>query len=1662
MRRLMNVLRCARVPILIGCIAWTLSVSGQSFTLVNVGSSPTVPTQSPVPGGADVTAGGIGVQAASDQFAFAYELRTGDFDLAVRVANVTLPDAWSQAGLMARGGVTVNAPFAAALSSPGPAGSYFSARTSTGGSVRTAGWFPANYPDTWLRLQRTVNQFTGYASFDGQNWEFLGTTNIAMPATINVGLALGAGVSNAVASAQFRDYANASGFFTTNQIVPFEPLGPSSRRTALVFTEIMYNPPDAWSTNNLQFVELYNSGTVPEDLTGHRLTGDIGFTFPPATTLSPGQFLIVAKDPAAASAFYGVTALGPFTGNLPNSGGTLRLVSEVGGRLLEVEYDNKWPWPVAADGAGHSLELWRPSYGENSASAWSASDSVGGTPGRAGHFGGDATRSVVINEFLAHTDLPEMDFIELYNHGNFPVDLSGCYLSDKLDTNRFQFPNPTIIPARGFLMLDELDLGFRLNAAGGKIVLRNAALTRVLDAVNYDAQENSVACGRWPDGADRWSRLAVPTPGLSNAPVRLENVVLNEVMYDPITGDDHDQYLELHNPGGVPAALAGWKIKGGVEFTFPTNTMLAPGGFMVVAKDTARLLANYPQLNATNLIGNFSGKLSGKTERITLSRPDVIIGTNDLGVWETNLVSIVVDEVTYANGGRWPQFANGGGSSMELIDPRADRRQPASWRDSDESQKAPWTTVDLTSVLENGQGGVNRFEFFLADNGEVLVDEIEFRNNGGVNLIANAGFESGATGYTLNGTHRRSFVENGTGLNGSRALHVIATGRGDAGPNKVFANLSAVTVGSPNTGTIRAKVRWLRGSRHLLFRPNGHWMEATPTLSVPANLGTPGLVNSRRVSNAGPAIYEVKHNPVLPAALQPVVVSARVQDPDGPGTLTLSYRVDPSSVYSNASMRDDGTSGDAVANDGVYSATIPGQTAGKLAAFRIIAADALAVGNIFPPESPTNECLVRWGEPIVAGTLGTYRIWITEATRSAWAARERNANDPLDCTFVYGNNRAIYDAGTLYSGSPFHTLFVGYNGPTGITCDYELNFRKDEKFLGAEDFVLSAIDTAQGGTFFPDPSAQVEITGNWIMRKLGQPSNHKRHVHLYVNGLRRGTVYEDSQQPNNELVEEFFPDDEHGELRKVEDWFEFDNGGSSFNYVTATVQQFTRAAGGIDTKRYRWNWRPRATDNPDDWTSFTNLITAMNTAGTGPLFVNNVRQRVDARRWLGPIAVHHLCGDWDSYGYQRGKNMFAYRSDNGLWGMLMWDIELCLGNSQSSVYTESIYMCHDPVLQKMLNGAPAFQREYLGLMLDALNGPFAPGAANALLDARYSALLRNGLAVGSPDFIKTYIANRRAFVLPQIPVAQFLVLTPAPSPSPNVVFGGSAPINVRTITADGKLLTLNWSSVAIWSSSLLLPNGTNLVEIIARDFAGNVVGSTNITMIVTAPTPWPPLRINEWMASNTGSSLDPADDDADDWFEIYNPTATNVALANWTLTDNPTNEVRYVVPAGYAVPANGYLLVWADDETQQNTNIRPDLHVDFKLDKAGEAIALFAPDGTLVDQVTFGTQTNDVTEGRWRDGEKHIETLLEPTPGQANVGVTPYLSVSLVAGQPHLTFNTIPGSTYLVQWTTNLALPSWTSLQPAAEATNSLMTLIDTNSAAIQKYYRAVLSPLEP
>lgn len=177
------------------------------------------------------------------------------------------------------------------------------------------------------------------------------------------------------------------------------------------------------------------------------------------------------------------------------------------------------------------------------------------------------------------------------------------------------------------------------------------------------------------------------------------DVVINEIHYHPVEepafdadynpvmdlSEDVHEFIELHNTGDEEVSLSAWEFTRGVKFNFPSGTSIEAGGYIVVAKDPARLrnISQYDALTEENVLGPWSGILKNTGERIVL---------NDHH-------GIVVDSVEYRSEFPWPVTANGlgetrrwpdldldsvqyRGSSLERVSTTVSGDLPENWRAS--------------------------------------------------------------------------------------------------------------------------------------------------------------------------------------------------------------------------------------------------------------------------------------------------------------------------------------------------------------------------------------------------------------------------------------------------------------------------------------------------------------------------------------------------------------------------------------------------------------------------------------------------------------------------------------------------------------------------------------------------------------------------------------------------------------------------------------------------------------------------------------------------------------------------------------------------------------------------------------------------------------------
>lgn len=145
----------------------------------------------------------------------------------------------------------------------------------------------------------------------------------------------------------------------------------------------------------------------------------------------------------------------------------------------------------------------------------------------------------------------------------------------------------------------------------------------------------------------------------------------------------------------------------------------------------------------------------------------------------------------------------------------------------------------------------------------------------------------------------------------------------------------------------------------------------------------------------------------------------------------------------------------------------------------------------------------------------------------------------------------------------------------------------------------------------------------------------------------------------------------------------------------------------------------------------------------------------------------------------------------------------------------------------------------------------------------------------------------------------------------------------------------------------------------------------------------PALYINEFLASNDAAAAD-ENGEYDDWIEIYNGDSQPVNIGGMYITDDAGDLTAWQIPDrapdSTTIAPGGFLVLWADKESEQGV-----LHVNIKLSGDGEQIVLTAPNGTcVIDSLTFGEQTTDVSVGRQPDGSDNWVTFDTPTPGASN------------------------------------------------------------------------------
>jgi len=191
----------------------------KDFKHTDVGNPAIAGTVTVSDGGFDITAGGADVWGVKDEFNFVYIEKSGDFDFAARIESLTATHQYTKAGLMAREDLTPGSRhiYFQIFPNNNPrnknnGGFEYQYRQVTGGEMKAiyparfdgTPDFPVTFPNTWIRLKRAGNIFTGYAGTDGRSWKEYATFTLDLPEKVYLGAAVTSHKTTESATAKFR------------------------------------------------------------------------------------------------------------------------------------------------------------------------------------------------------------------------------------------------------------------------------------------------------------------------------------------------------------------------------------------------------------------------------------------------------------------------------------------------------------------------------------------------------------------------------------------------------------------------------------------------------------------------------------------------------------------------------------------------------------------------------------------------------------------------------------------------------------------------------------------------------------------------------------------------------------------------------------------------------------------------------------------------------------------------------------------------------------------------------------------------------------------------------------------------------------------------------------------------------------------------------------------------------------------------------------------------------------------------------------------------------------------------------------------------------------------------------------------------------------------
>lgn len=634
-------------------------------------------------------------------------------------------------------------------------------------------------------------------------------------------------------------------------------------------------------------------------------------------------------------------------------------------------------------------------------------------------------------------------------------------------------------------------------------------------------------------------------------------------------------------------------------------------------------------------------------------------------------------------------------------------------------------------------------------------------------------------------------------------------------------------------------------------------------------------------------------------------------------------------------------------------------------------------------------------------TLEEIRLYFPQTNYWTLLTQNYNTKTDIPATIQY-KEETLDSVGIRFKGQTSYFANNSQKKSFNISVDA---FKDGQKLGGYKTFNLN--------NAFQDPSFMREVVYYHLIRPH-TPSAKANFVKLYINDQYWG-VYLNVQQLNKDFLSEWYESNEGNNFRgdtptSTTPGGGGGGGGAQWGDGTAAINYL-----GTDTAQYQKYYTLKSSGYNNPWTELQHACDILNNSGAA--LESTLPEVFDVDKILWHLACEIAFVDDDSYVYKGKMDYYLYQDDiTGRWATYDYDANSVMATEQNRISWSPFYnesKVNYPLLNKVLK-IPAYRQRYLAHLRTILETSFDENKVNTLIDT-YNSLIgesvmadtkkstTNQAYTNGVTTLKNFIRNRKAFLLTNAEVNQ---VSPAfqetKYQSRQVDFGavtdtdavlltskvshGSGILQVNAYVSpsftstydkytmnDEGLLGDQYANDGIYSITLPTFEGGSMVLFYVEAIANNTAqtrayypaGAEHEVLFFKVEHAYSgpdKIAINEFMASNAGIILD-ENGDADDWIELFNLTNLDIDMSNYSITDKADDPVKFVFASGTVLPANGYLIVWADENKSQGP-----LHANFKLSASGEQILLFDNNQNLLDQVTFGAQTTDKSAARIPNG----------------------------------------------------------------------------------------------